>query len=268
MMNSSYASLVAGGERAPRACFREAVGPGEGGLVAEASASALIGIAALVRVFARGGRLEGGREGEVGVDGQGADGLGVAVAPLVEGEARLRGGADRGLGALVVGAAARDRALVGVGRGEGDGVAALRASGRGASAVLGGRGLEGVAVGQADDVVLVHVLVEHLVDVGEAHLSLHALHQLVVCRALLARGLRGAVGVEPGRADHLACGKLRLLGLLLLRGRPLVGVDDLRQADLVARTVGGEVVARLVAVLAADALDDIDRDDFCHSFFF
>lgn len=30
MMNSSYAPLVAGGE-IPRACFREAVGPGEGG---------------------------------------------------------------------------------------------------------------------------------------------------------------------------------------------------------------------------------------------
>lgn len=29
MMNSSYAPLVAGGE-IPRACFREAVGPGEG----------------------------------------------------------------------------------------------------------------------------------------------------------------------------------------------------------------------------------------------
>lgn len=146
--------------------------------------------------------------------------------------------------------------------------APLRASGRGASAVLGGRGLEFVAVGQADDVVLAHVLVEHLVDVGEAHLALHALHQLVVCRALLARGLRGAVGVEPGRADHLACGKLRLLRLLLLRGRSLVGIGDLGQVDLVARTVGGEVVARLVAILAADALDDIDRDDFCHSFFF
>ena len=258
----------------PRASFREAVGPGEGGLVAEGSAAALVGIttlvgiSALVGASARAGRLEGGREREVGVDGQGAYGLRVAVAPLVEGEARLRSGADRGVGALVVSAAARDRALVEVGRGEGDGVAPLRVSGRGASAVLGGRGLEFVAVRQTDHVVLAHVLVEHLVDVGEAHLSLHALHQLVVCRALLARGLRGAVGVEPGRADHLTCGKLRLLRLLLLRGRSLVGVDDLGQVDLVARTVGGEVVARLVAILAADALDDIDRDDFCHSFFF
>lgn len=71
MMNSSYAPLVAGGE-IPRACFREAVGPGKGGLVAEGSTSALVGISALVGTSARAGRLEGGREREVGVDGQGA----------------------------------------------------------------------------------------------------------------------------------------------------------------------------------------------------
>ena len=89
MMNSSYAPLVAGGE-IPRACFREAVGPGKGGLVAEASASALIGIAtlvgiaALVGASARAGRLEGGREGEVGGELHRARVLRAAVAPLVE----------------------------------------------------------------------------------------------------------------------------------------------------------------------------------------
>ena len=71
--------------------------------------------AALVSA-ARGGRLEGGRKGEVGGELHRARVLRAAVAPLVEGEAGLRSGSDGLRAALVEGAAARDATLALVGR--------------------------------------------------------------------------------------------------------------------------------------------------------
>ena len=71
--------------------------------------------AALVSA-ARGGRLEGGREREVGGQLHRARVLRAAVAPLVEGEAGLRRGSDGLRAALVEGAAARDATLALVGR--------------------------------------------------------------------------------------------------------------------------------------------------------
>ena len=104
----SYAGRVAGS-----AVFREAVRPADPprGLIAQRAAA----LAALVSA-ARGGRLEGGREREVGGELHRARVLRAAVAPLVEGEAGLRGGADGLRAALVEGAAARDATLALVGR--------------------------------------------------------------------------------------------------------------------------------------------------------
>ena len=69
------------------------------------------GAAALVFAAARGGRLEGGREGEVGGQLHRARVLRAAIAPLVESEASLRSGSDGLRAALVEGAAARDATL-------------------------------------------------------------------------------------------------------------------------------------------------------------
>ena len=68
-------------------------------------AAALVFAATLVSA-ARGGRLEGGREGEVGGQLHRARVLRAAVAPLVESEAGLRGGLDGLRAALVEGATA------------------------------------------------------------------------------------------------------------------------------------------------------------------
>ena len=85
------------------------------GLIAQ-GAAALVSAATLVSAAARGGRLEGGREGEVVGQLHRARVLRAAVAPLVEGEAGLRGGSDGLRAALVEGAAARDATLALVGR--------------------------------------------------------------------------------------------------------------------------------------------------------
>ena len=86
---------------------REACRPAPWGLIAQRAA-------ALVSA-ARGGRLEGGREREVGGELHRARVLRAAVAPLVKGEASLRGGLDGLRAALVEGAAARDATLALVG---------------------------------------------------------------------------------------------------------------------------------------------------------
>ena len=93
-----------------RSAARWAVRPADPprGLIAQRAA-------ALVSA-ARGGRLEGGREGEVGGELQRARVLRAAVAPLVEGEAGLRRGSDGLRAALVEGTAARDATLALVGR--------------------------------------------------------------------------------------------------------------------------------------------------------
>ena len=71
---------------------REACRPATWGLIAQ-RAAALVSAATLVAA-ARGGRLEGGREREVGGKLHRARVLRAAVAPLVEGEAGLRGCSD------------------------------------------------------------------------------------------------------------------------------------------------------------------------------
>ena len=106
---------------------------------------------------------------------------------------------------------------------------------------------------------------EHLGDARQVVHSLELLGVLVRRAAIRAVGLRGLVGVEPCGHDSLTCGKLGLLGELLFGGRALVGVVELGKTNLVARGVGGKVVVGIVAVLAADALDDIDRSNFCYS---
>ena len=99
-----------------RSAARWAVRPADPprGLIAQ-RAAALVSAATLVSA-ARGGRLERGREGEVGGELHRARVLRAAVAPLVEGEAGLRGCSDGLRAALVEGAAARDAALALVGR--------------------------------------------------------------------------------------------------------------------------------------------------------
>ena len=84
------------------------------GLIAQ-RAAALVSAATLVSA-ARGGRLEGSREREVGGELHRAGVLRAAVAPLVEGEAGLRCGLAGLRAALVEGAAARDATLALVGR--------------------------------------------------------------------------------------------------------------------------------------------------------
>ena len=99
-----------------RSAARWAVRPADPprGLIAQ-RAAALVSAATLVSA-ARGGRLEGGREREVGGELHRARVLRAAVAPLVEGEAGLRRGSDGLRAALVEGAAARDATLALVGR--------------------------------------------------------------------------------------------------------------------------------------------------------
>ena len=94
-----------------RSAARWAVRPADPprGLIAQRAA-------ALVSAAARGGRLEGSREGEVGGELHRARVLRAAVAPLVEGEAGLRRGLDGLRAALVEGTAARDATLALVGR--------------------------------------------------------------------------------------------------------------------------------------------------------
>ena len=97
-----------------RSAARWAVRPADPprGLIAQGAAV----LAATLVSAARGGRLEGGREREVGGELHRARVLRAAVAPLVEGEAGLRGCSDGLRAALVEGAAARDATLALVGR--------------------------------------------------------------------------------------------------------------------------------------------------------
>ena len=108
-----FREAVATSRRSAARLGREACRPAAWGLIAQ-GAAALVSAATLVSA-ARGGRLERGREGEVGGQLHRAGVLRAAVAPLVEGEAGLGSGLDGLRAALVEGAAARDatRALVG-----------------------------------------------------------------------------------------------------------------------------------------------------------
>lgn len=114
-------------------------------------------------------------------------------------------------------------------------------------------------------VFVVEILVEYLRDGAQSERTLPLLHLLIDRGALVAVGCGRLVVVEPCGDDGLPCLELLLPGELLLGSRTLVRVLELSQPDLVARCVCGEVVAAVVAVAATDALDDIDRSDFCHS---
>ena len=119
---------------------REACRPAPWGLIAQRA----VALATLVSSAARGGRLEGGREREVGGQLHRARVLRAAVAPLVEGEAGLRRGLDGLRAALVEGAAARDATLALVGRADRQRVL-LRL--RGAAGVGGASRAGGVSIG-------------------------------------------------------------------------------------------------------------------------
>ena len=93
-----------------------AVRPADPPRVSVAQRAAALVFAATLVSAARGGRLEGGREREVGGELHRARVLRAAVAPLVESEAGLRRGLDGLRAALVEGAAARDATLALVGR--------------------------------------------------------------------------------------------------------------------------------------------------------
>ena len=108
-----FREAVATSRRSAARC-REACRPAAWGLIAQ-RAAALVSAATLVSA-ARGGRLEGGREREVGGQLYRAGILRAAVAPLVEGEAGLGSGLDGLRAALVESAAARDATLALVGR--------------------------------------------------------------------------------------------------------------------------------------------------------
>ena len=201
---------------------------------------------------ARGG--ECGGECHVGVQGEGALGVGVAVAPSAEGVSAGSGCADGGGCALgILSCAAHGAAFRG------------RCAEREGHFLARCALVEGVAVGQTDDVALVHVSVEHLVDVAQAHGALHLLHLLVEGCAFASVGLRWFVGVEPCGGHGLSGGKSCLLCQLLFGGWSVIGVDEFGQAHLIARLVGGEIVVGTAAILSADALDDIDGCDFCHN---
>ena len=99
-----------------RSAARWAVRPADPPRGSVAQRAATLVFAATLVSAARGGRLEGGREGEVGGELHRARVLRAAVAPLVESEAGLWSGSDGLRTALVEGAAARDATLALVGR--------------------------------------------------------------------------------------------------------------------------------------------------------
>ena len=84
-----------------------------------------------------------------------------------------------------------------------------------------------VVVEPLPSVLVVYVLVEHLVDIGEGVGSLQFLCLLVEGGAFLAVLGAGAVGVEPCDGGGLLGGKLLALCLLLLGGGVRVGIGEL-----------------------------------------
>ena len=183
--------------------------------------------AALVSA-ARGGRLEGGREGEVGGQLHRARILRAAVAPLVEGEAGLRRGSDGLRAALVEGAAARDATLALVGRADRQRVfLRLRGAAR---------------VGGASRVVGVSVWVDGR---GDVHVGLALLDGLEDGRLGRSRGDEVELGVSeevaefaarlPADRDALDVLRAELLCRLCALAAERYGeVAELAEADLLA----------------------------------
>ena len=240
------------------AVFREAVRPADPprGLIAQGAAALVF--AATLTSAARGGRLEGGREREVGGQLHRARVLRAAVAPLVEGEAGLRRGLDGLCAALVEGAAARDATLALAGRADRQrALLRLRRAARvgGASVRVDGRGdidvglalldgLEDGCLGRTggDEVEL---------GVGEEVAELAARlpadrDALDVLRAELLRRLRALAAERYGEVAELAEADLLALQQLLAHAI-YCHVEDRHDVGAgVGRAVVGDVAGKLL----------------------
>ena len=236
-----------------RSAARWAVRPADPprGLIAQRAA-------ALVSAAARGGRLEGSREREVGGQLHRARVLRAAVAPLVEGEAGLRRGLDGLCAALVEGAAARDATLAFVGRADRQRVfLRLRRAARvgGASVRVDGRGdidvglalldgLEDGCLGRTggDEVEL---------GVGEEVAELAARlpadrDALDVLRAELLRRFRALAAERQGEIAELAEADLLALQQLLAHAVDCHVEDRHDVSAGVGRAVVGDVAGKLL----------------------
>ena len=213
--------------------------------------------AALVSA-ARGGRLEGGREREVGGELHRARVLRAAVAPLVEGEAGLRRGLDGLRAALVEGAAARDATLALVGRADRQRVfLRLRRAARvgGASVRVDGRGDIDVGLALLDgleDGCLGRTRGHEVeLGVGEEVAELAARlpadrDALDVLRAELLRRLRALAAEREGEVAELAEADLLALQQLLAHAVDCHVEDRHDVGAGVGRAVVGDVAGKLL----------------------
>ena len=262
-----FREAVATSRRSAARC-REACRPAAWGLIAQ-RAAALVSAATLVSA-ARGGRLEGGREREVGGELHRARVLRAAVAPLVEGEAGLRGGLDGLRAALVEGAAARDATLALVGRA--DRQRALlrlhraarlrRAAGVGGASRVGGASIR---VDGRGDIHVGLALLDGLEDgclgrtrgdevelgVGEEVAELAARlpadrDALDVLRAELLRRLRALAAEREGEVAELAEADLLALQQLLAHAVDCHVEDRHDVGAGVGRAVVGDVAGKLL----------------------
>ena len=221
------------------------------------------GAAALVSA-ARGGRLEGGREREVGDELHRARVLRAAVAPLVESEAGLWSGSDGLRTALVEGAAARDATLALVGRTDRQ-RALLRL--RGAARVGGDSRVGGasIRVDGGGDIDVGLALLDGLEDgclgrtrghevelgVGEQIAELAARlpadrDALDVLRAELLRRLRALAAERYGEVAELAEADLLALQQLLAHAVDCHVEDRHDVGAGVGRAVVGDVAGKLL----------------------
>ena len=246
------------------AVFREAVRPADPprGLIAQGAAALVF--AATLTSAARGGRLEGGREREVGGELHRARVLRAAVAPLVEGEAGLRRGSDGLRTALVEGAAARDATLALVGRTDRQ-RALLRL--RGAARVGGDSRVGGasIRVDGGGDIDVGLALLDGLEDgclgrtrghevelgVGEQVAELAARlpadrDALDVLRAELLRRLRALAAERQGEVAELAEADLLALQQLLAHAVDCHVEDRHDVSTGVGRAVVGNVAGKLL----------------------
>ena len=247
--------------------------PAPWGLIAQRAA-------ALVSA-ARGGRLEGGREGEVGGELHRARVLRAPVVPLVEGEAGLGRGSDGLRTALVEGAAARDATLALVGRADRQrALLRLRRAARvgGASVRVDGRGdidvglalldgLEDGCLGRTggDEVEL--GIGEEVAELA-ARLSADR-DALDVLRAELLRRLRALAAERQGEVAELAEADLLALQQLLAHAVDCHVEDRHDVSTGVGRAVVGNVAGKLLdthhlGVLCRGEVVGDDGLDECH----
>ena len=270
-----------------RSAARWAVRPADPprGLIAQ-RAAALVFAATLVSA-ACGGRLEGGREREVGGKLHRARVLRAAVAPLVEGEAGLGSGSDGLRAALVEGAAARDATLALVGRADRQ-RALLRL--RGAAGVGGASRAGGVSIGLdgRGDIHVGLALLDGLEDgrlgrTGGDEVELGVSEQVAelaarlpadrdaldVLRAELLRRLRALAAEREGEVAELAEADLLALQQLLALAI-YCHVEDRHDVGAgVGRAVVGDVAGELLdahhlGVLCRGEVVGDDGLDECH----